>query len=149
MKLAEKSLQLRDNNIGRLFQRAGRIYSIRALELLHETGFHDIKISHSALLANLDLEGTHITQLAERAGMTKQAMGQLANDLEKKGYIRKTKDPVDKRATIIYFTKQGEKALHNAYEIKLKVEKEFEEILGKTQLTTLQNSLRKLIEGYF
>ena len=148
MKLGEKSAELRDNNVGRLFQRAGRLYSMRALELLHQEGFEDIKLSHSALFANLDLKGTQITVLAERAGMTKQAMGQLATDLELKGYIRKSKDPVDKRAYIIQFTKQAEKALHMAYAIKLKVEKEFASVLGNNQLASLNNLLKTLTDGY-
>ncbi|TQV89440.1 MarR family winged helix-turn-helix transcriptional regulator [Aliikangiella coralliicola] len=147
-KLQQKSIELRDNNLGRLFQRAGRAYSVRALSLLHERGFSDVKLSHSALFANLDLEGTQITVIAERAGMTKQAMGQLANDLEAKGYINKIKDPNDKRAYIIRFTKLGEKALHAAYDIKVIIEKEFEDLLGSKNVANLQKGLRKLIESY-
>ena len=146
--LAQKSIELRENNIGRLFQRAGRLYSERALSLLHEQGYSDVKLSHSALFANLDLEGTQITTIADRAGMTKQAMGQLATDLETKGYIRKIKDPTDKRAFIVQFTDQGKKALHAAYDIKLKVEKEFQQVVGTKNLKALQDVLQNLLRGY-
>jgi len=146
--LSHKSIELSDNNMGRLFQRAGRTYSERALSLLHERGFKDVKLSHSALFANLDLSGTQITTIAERAGMTKQAMGQLASDLEAKGYIRKSKDPEDRRAFIIQFTKLGEKALHAAYDIKVIIENEFKALLGRKNFAELQKTVLKLVANY-
>lgn len=146
--IEQKTIELRDNNIGRLFHKAGRIYSERALAFLHEKGFHDIKLSHGALFANLDIEGTQVTTLAERAGITKQAMGQLANDLEAKGYISKTKDPNDQRAFIIKFTELGKQAQHTAYDIKLMVEQEFTSLLGSKDVGALQNILQKLVNEY-
>ena len=144
--LGEKSIEMRDNNIGRLFQKAARDYSERALHLLHERGYTDITLYHTALLANLDLRGTHITTIAEKAGMTKQAMGQLANDLAEKGYVNKSKDPKDKRAIVIKFTPSGKKALHAAYDIKIQIEKDYKQLLGVENEAQLRRLLKRLID---
>jgi len=145
--LSEKSTELKENNLGRLCQKAGRAYSDKALSLLHQKGFADVTLSHTALFANLDLNGTIITTIAERAGMTKQAMGQLASDLEKKGYINKTRDLNDRRAILIQFTQLGRDAVRLAYDIKIVIEKEYNQILGKENIAILRELLQKLVRG--
>ena len=148
MKECPKSLiEMREKNIGRLFHQAARIYSEKALVLLHEKGFNDITLYHTALISNLDIEGTQITLIAERAGMTKQAMGQLANELESKGYVSKSRDPEDKRAYKIAFTDKGKEALEAAYHIKLMIEDEYTQILGKTNFLQLRQLLNTLLHS--
>ncbi len=75
---------LRQQNIGRLFQRAARAYSELALKKARDYGYGELTLFHTALISNLDIEGTRITTLAQRAGVSKQAMGQLVADLEKR-----------------------------------------------------------------
>lgn len=144
--LSPSLLEMRDKNIGRLFQRATRAYSERALTLLHEKGFNDISLFHTALIANLDIEGTQITVIAEKAGMTKQAMGQLATELETKGYVLKSRDPNDKRAFRVTFTDKGKDALTAAYQVKLIIEAEYAQKLGIENNVKLRQLLIKLLE---
>ena len=87
--LSKDLLEMRENNIGRLFQLATKSYSERALALLHDRGFTDITLFHTVLISNLDTEGAQITAIAEKAGITKQAMGQLANELAKNEVYRR------------------------------------------------------------
>ncbi len=145
--LNENVLEMRDKNIGRLFQRVARAYSERAVKLLRERGFNDITLSHTALIANLDVGGTRITTLADRAGMTKQAMGQLAKELEEKGYTERVEDTSDKRASLIRFTELGKDALHAAYEAKLTIEAEYAGLLGEKEVAQLRNQLEKLADA--
>src|SRR5689334_24302588 len=96
----EKLAAMRHENIGRLFQRAARAYSELALIKLQARGYAGLTLFHTALIANLDLEGTRITTLAERAGVTKQAMGQLVGELEERGFVKRLPVPDDKRASL-------------------------------------------------
>ena len=48
--------------------------------------------------------------LAERAGMSKQAMNQLLRSLEALGYIVRSDAPDEGRARIVRFTKRGRAA---------------------------------------
>ena len=142
--LEKNLLEMRDKNVGRLFQRVARAYSERAVELLHEKGFADITLFHTALISNLDAEGTRITTLADRAGVTKQAMGQLAHELEQKGYIERKKDVSDARASLVCFTELGKDFLRAAFAVKLTIETEYAALLGEKELVELRNQLEKL-----
>lgn len=144
--LPQNLIEMRDKNIGRLFQRAARAYSERALALLHEKGFDDITLFHTALIANLDIKGSQITEIAEKAGMTKQAMGQLATELETKGYVIKERDPEDKRAFRVSFTTKGKEALEAAYHVKLMIEAENSQKLGAENNLMLRQLLENLLE---
>ncbi len=138
---------MRQENIGRLFLRAHRAYSTRAVVLLRERGHEGLSLAHTSLLANLDTSGTRITTLAERAGMTKQSMSQLVVDLEGRGYIQRNPDPIDKRAVIVHFTEKGWQFLRDSYEIKLILEREYAAILGDAAMHELRRLLCLLLES--
>ncbi|MFN8373428.1 MAG: MarR family winged helix-turn-helix transcriptional regulator [Anaerolineae bacterium] len=142
-----KLQELREENIGRLLLHAYRHFNTLAFDKLHARGHTGLGLNHAALLANLDIEGTRITVLAERAGMTKQSMGELAQDLEQKGYIQRAADPVDKRATIIQFTEAGCRYLVDAYEIKQEIESEYAAVLGAGSMDQLRAFLKALGES--
>lgn len=136
---------MRQQNIGRLFQRAARAYSELALEKLQAHGYVGITLFHTALISNLDTAGTRITTLADRAGFSKQAMGQVVSELEQGGYITRVSDPTDKRATLIQFTEAGRQLLEVAYQVKLEIEAEYTARLGAANMESLRNLLETLI----
>lgn len=142
----DELLALRQQNIGRLFQRAARLYSETAFDKSVAYGHKGLTLYHTALISNLDVDGTRITTLADRAGITKQAMGQLVNDLEKRGYVRREQDPNDKRATLIQFTERGWEFLQDAFEIKKEIEAEYAQILGDDGMKTLRDLLYQLLD---
>ena len=142
---SEELVALRQQNIGRMFQRAARAYSELALQKLHEYGHDGLTLFHTALISNLDLEGTRITVLAQRAGVSKQAMGQLVADLEKRGYVERVPDPEDGRATIVKFTEQGWQLLQDAYQVKLAIEAEYTAVLGEPGMKNLWELLETLL----
>ncbi len=104
------------SDLGRLLLRAHRDFGARALAQLRARGVADLGLAHTALLATLDPAGggTSVTLLAERAAMTKQAIGELAIDLERGGYVTRAPDPADRRATIVTITAAGRRALRAA-----------------------------------
>jgi DNA-binding MarR family transcriptional regulator len=61
----------------------------------------------------LDATGARPSTLAQRAGITKQAISQLARELEARGYVEQVPDSTDTRAKIVRLTKRG-LALHAA-----------------------------------
>lgn len=136
--------EMRQENIGRMLLRAHRAFSQRAFQKLHERGHTGLGLTHTALLANLDLEGTRITVLAERADMTKQSMGELVQELEEKGYVDRIPDPTDRRATLVRFTQAGCKYLEDAYLIKVEIEAEYAALLGENGLADLRHVLTTL-----
>ena len=138
-------LHMRQENIGRLLQRAARDYSERALVKLEQHGHAGLTLFHTALISNLDIEGTQISVLAERAGMTKQSMGQVAHELEVRGYITRVDDPKDGRAIRLLFTEKGMQFLEDAYRAKLELEADYAYILGEAGFAQLRDMLGKLV----
>lgn len=136
---------LRAQHIGRLFQRVHRAFDMRAVEKLQARGHEGLTLAHTALLANLDLEGSRVTTLAERAGMTKQSMGQLARDLEQRGYIVRAPDRADRRAMCVTFTDAGWQFVRDAYEIKQEIEVEYIAILGEGRFEALRSIMTDLL----
>jgi DNA-binding MarR family transcriptional regulator len=97
----------RHANIGRLLNNAVRRFEERVLELMAHSGHGETRIAHVSLTRNLDLEGTRLTELARRASMTKQAMGELVDQCEAMGLVARSVDPSDRRARIVSFTVAG------------------------------------------
>jgi DNA-binding MarR family transcriptional regulator len=136
---------LRQEHIGRLLQRANRMFSEQATDMLRARGHTGLSLAHTTLLSHLDLDGTRISVLAERANMTKQAMGQLVAELERQGYLTRTSDPSDRRASLVQFTEAGWRFLLDAAEIKRSIEGEYATVLGEKRLAELRASLELLL----
>jgi DNA-binding MarR family transcriptional regulator len=136
----------RDESIGRLFLQAQRAYFKRGIAKLRARGHDRVTLAHTTLLPYLDPKGTSVTNLAERAGMTKQSMRQLVLDLEDKGYIKRIPDPNDGRATLVIFTVKGKHLIEDGNEVKKEIEDEYRALLGDRRLEALKGSLKTLIE---
>jgi DNA-binding MarR family transcriptional regulator len=142
----EQVAALRQQHTGRLFWRAHRAFGELAFEKLHARGYTGLSTVHTNLLANLDIEGTNVTTLADRAGITKQAMGRLVDDLEDKGYVQSMPDPADGRARLIKFTDTGWQFLLDSYEIKQEIEAIYADLLGEEGIAQLRAALEKVAE---
>jgi DNA-binding MarR family transcriptional regulator len=136
----------RDESLGRLFLQAQRAYFKRGIAKLRARGHDRVTLAHTTLLPYLDREGTSVTNLAERAGMTKQSMRQLVVDLEDKGYIKRIPDPDDRRATLVIFTAEGRRFIEDGNEAKKEIDDEYRALLGEKRLKALKASLKTLIE---
>lgn len=94
-------------NTGQLLLKAARLYNELAIRAVQSAGHPEIRASHLGIVPHLDLGGTRLTVLAERAGISKQAAGQIVTELEGLGYVERTPDPADGRAKVVRFTKKG------------------------------------------
>jgi len=81
---------------------------------LQAAGFSDITAAHHPVFYNLDPRGTRLTELAARAGMTHQSMGELVAALVDLGYLDRRPDPVDRRARLVVLTPSGKRAVERA-----------------------------------
>src|SRR4051812_37854302 len=72
--------------------------NLRVVEELGETA---LRAPHVTALRAMDMDGTRITTMADRAGVTKQAMGQVVKDLEDWGYVFVDSDASDGRARLV------------------------------------------------
>ena len=120
-----------------------------ALEGLHQQladeGFEGIRYVHGSVFRHIDAEGSRLTTLAERSGLSKQAIGELVGDLEDHGYLERVVDEADRRAKIIRLTDQGRMAQDAAARILADVEQRWSRLLGRDQVTMLRRALEQII----
>lgn len=141
----EQIHELRHENVGRLLVRAFMDFQMRCTEILQAGGHGEMTSAKLTMMYYLDLEGTRISTLAERAGMTKQSMGDLVRDLEVQGYVVRSPDPSDRRATLIQYSEAGKQFLAAAYAMKEEIDRLYASRLGETGLTDFANLLAQLL----
>ena len=138
---AQDNTRWRQQNVGRLLNNAVKRFESQILEHLEKAGHGGLSLSHIAITRNLDLEGTRATELARRAGITKQSAGELIAQLEQLALVERRPDPEDKRAKIVCFTPTGEAWLDAFRQALETAERDMAAQLGKTLYTQLHNAL--------
>lgn len=136
---------LRQEHIGKLLLLSSRIFERQAIAELRRLGFEDLRLTHLALIRATPLEGARTTEIAEFAGMTKQAVGQLAMELEAAGYIVRMPDPTDGRAKLVRFANRGQQLLAALPQVLLSAESHIGVLIGDADFITLRRILRRLI----
>jgi DNA-binding MarR family transcriptional regulator len=131
-------------NLGKLL---ASTYTALALELddrLAAAGFGDVRPSHGTVFGVVDAEGSRVTELAARAGMSKQAMGELVDHLEAAGYVTRAPDPRDRRARLVQLTRRGWECIAAGRRIVEELEREWGERYGSGRVAALRTALEEL-----
>ncbi|MGJ5180837.1 MarR family winged helix-turn-helix transcriptional regulator [Bradyrhizobium oligotrophicum] len=131
----------RHANVGRLLNNAMRRFEARVLALMAESGHGETRIAHVSLTRNLDVEGTRLTELARRASMSKQAMGELVDQCSELGLVVREADPQDGRARIVRFTPTGLRWLQAFGDAVDVAEAEMRKELGKAAMDAMLQAL--------
>ena len=108
---------------------------------LVDAGFNDHRVVHHNVMAHVTYEGIRLTELAEVAGITKQAMSELVIDLETLGYLQRSPDPLDRRAKLISFTDKGRAAVQAAMRAFEHIDAVLNVRLGSTTLRAVRGAL--------
>ncbi|HEY2531218.1 MAG TPA: MarR family transcriptional regulator [Xanthobacteraceae bacterium] len=137
----------RSRNMRQLLLRASRIVNRHVVEGLHARGYADLRSTHTTLLSNIDLAGSTVTVAADRAGITKQAMGRLVTELEGAGYIRVKIDPRDARAHILQLTEAGEQLMLDSLEVMAELERRYARSVGRNRLAAVLGGLAAFVES--
>ena len=140
--IAEGALEKhRDNNLRRLLAAATRALNRRITDELRRRGYKDTRPGHAMLLANLDFSGNSVTEIAERAQISKQAMARLAVELEEMGIIARRVSGTDKRALDVSFTRLGRELIRSTVAIVDQAERDLAREIGARSMTSLKRSL--------
>lgn len=128
-----------------LLRTAYNVLAARIFASVFGSGFDDLRPSHGNAMEQLELEdGLRLTDLATRAGITVQSMGELVDDLEVKGYLKRRPDPDDRRAKRIYLTDRGRKNARVAKRATADVENYLAELLGQQRYHLLRRTLEDI-----
>jgi DNA-binding MarR family transcriptional regulator len=105
--LSKNNAAWRIESVGRVLYSGTNLFVSDILRFVQKKGFESFAEVHLALLRNLDLKGSRLTQIAARARMTKPGMQELVDKAEDLGFVERTPDPLDRRAKTVMFTPSG------------------------------------------
>ena len=116
----------------------------RIIERLHERGFDDIDQPHLNVFQYPGPHGKRPSEITTNAGISKQALNYLLNEIERLGYVERKNDPDDARSKRIVLTRRGEAARQVIREAVVDVERDWERMLGVQRFATLKSLLQEL-----
>jgi DNA-binding MarR family transcriptional regulator len=145
-------------HLGRLLGHAMRRFDERVLNLMaHNVDVPlalsnlaaraQISAAHVHITRHLDLQGTRLTDLAHKAGMSKQAMGDLIDQSEAWGLVTRDPDPRDARARLVRFTPTGLLWLQAFKDAVAQAEREFRQEVGPDVATVVAIGLEAYAGG--
>ncbi len=108
--------------------------------------YSDLRPSQHKVLQMIPTDGARITDLAEIAGMTKQALGELVDGLEAAGYSTSVRDDQDRRIRMVTRTPKGEQAVTASVAAIEDVEAMFRRKVGTHRYDEMKATLRELCE---
>ena len=125
----------------------GQAYSLLGFQIVDGVvgAGYPQKPKHSAVFAQIDADGSRLTDLARRANITPQAMGELVDELEDLGYVTRRPDPSDRRAKLIVLTARGRAAVEAGKRTIDRLEDDITDLLGEQGHTTLRKLLGLLL----
>lgn len=151
----------RQTHLGRLLGDALRRFDARVLALMAHNidvplalsnlaARAQVSAAHIHITRHLALEGSRLTDLATRAGMSKQAMGDLVDQCTAWDLVRREPDPLDARARRVCFTATGLVWLQAFRDAVAQAEAEFHQAVGPEVATVVSIGLESYAsEGGF
>lgn len=133
-------------SVAQLLFRCARLLNEQAIARVRERFGVPVRPSHMSLFPHLDLEGTRLSVLTQRLGISKQAVGQLVGDLEDFGVLERMPDPDDGRAKRVCLTEEGRAWMFEGLAILGQLEGEMSQQLGDRRMRALHGTLLDLLD---
>ena len=130
-----------------LVEKAAHGLGVEMVATAHAHGFSEVRLAHDAVFGTLPGEGARITDMAARAGITKQSMGEVVRELVDLGICRMEPDPEDGRAKIVTYTDYGRQVTDAGFRHLQKMERRLARTFGE-DYETARRVLAWVIEEY-
>ncbi|VXA96840.1 MarR family winged helix-turn-helix transcriptional regulator [Aeromicrobium sp. 9AM] len=129
-----------------LVDRANRVMQADMVREAHRHGFTQVKQAHNAVFSTLGGGGARASDMAARAGITRQSMGEIVRELTSLGILTTAPDPEDRRAKLITYTPAGLELTTAGYQHILDLEAEFTGKFGADQYELVRDALEWVVQ---
>ena len=106
-------------------------------------GYSEIRLAHNAVFSTLYGEAARTSDLAARAGITKQSMGEVVRELAELGILEVKPDPEDRRAKLVTYTEKGLEVTMGGRDYLEQLERRFIDQFGEDDY----EAARRVLEG--
>jgi DNA-binding MarR family transcriptional regulator len=130
-----------------LLRTAYNVISAAIYRAVTQTGATDLRPAHGNVMEMLAIEdGLRLTDIAARAAMAPQSMGELVDDLVARGYLQRHQDRADRRAKRIYLTHRGRATAAATAVAARGVEDELRTALGAQRYLDMRRDLAAIAD---
>ncbi|MHA1567138.1 MAG: MarR family winged helix-turn-helix transcriptional regulator [Alphaproteobacteria bacterium] len=133
------------DHIGWDLWRATDVWTRRLTEEMVNHGFTWFGEARGKLIQHIGMSGLPQNALAQKAGMSKQAVQQQLDDLAADGIVERVPDPGDARRKLVQLTQEGLRALEVANKIKRTIESDYRHLVGDRAFETMKRALETII----
>ena len=119
-----------DQDIGLLALVIANGFTEAVLQRLGQAGFADTKFTHGFVVQGLLAGDTTVTELAERLGISVQAVSKTVQEMESLGYIEKRRDAADRRSFSLHLTERAHASVEASRIARAEVQSSLFESLG-------------------
>lgn len=126
--------------------RANRAMQSDMVHQAQTRGYGQAKAAHNAVFGTLPMEGARSADLAARAGITRQSMGEVIRELVDIGVLEMKPDPADRRAKLVTYTQEGLRQVQRGGEHIADFEDRMIAELGQEGYEQLRVGLHKIVE---
>lgn len=132
-------------SVAQLLFKCARLVNERAIDRVRSEQGLPIRVAHTVLFPHIDVtHGTRLTDLARALGVTKQAVGQLVDELVDMGMLERLPDPDDGRAKRVCYTEAGRQGLFEGLRVLGEEERFIERAVGPERFRELHRALLAL-----
>jgi DNA-binding MarR family transcriptional regulator len=129
-----------------LVHRANRALQSDMVREAQGRGYDWAKYAHNAVFGSLNEGGTRATEMAARAGITRQSMGEVIRELVDLGILEMQPDPADRRAKLVTYTPAGKKMASTGYQHIIDLERRFADEFGQQDYETARRVLERVAD---
>ncbi len=130
----------------RLVHRANRELQDDMVRQARAGGYAQAKPAHNSIFGTLPLEGARASDLAAKAGITRQSMGEVIRELVDLGVLEMRPDPSDRRAKLVTYTASGLEQVYAGTAHIVDVEERMIAELGEDGYERLRDGLRTVVD---
>jgi DNA-binding MarR family transcriptional regulator len=127
-----------------LVDRANRALQADMVQTAHRRGHPELKPAHNSVFGTLAEEGSRAADMAVRAGITRQSMGEVIREMVALGILEMRPDPADKRAKLVTYTEHGRWIAGHGYEHLIDLEQRFADEFGPEDYATARKVLDRI-----
>ena len=134
-------------HIGQLLVHLTRLFPTELYARLLDAGIEGARVPHTHVTAYIKAEGSRLTDLATQARMTRPAMAELVDDLQRLGIVERRPDPSDGRAKLICLTDDGWTAMRTGHKIIAELEADYAQLIGPESFEAMCQAMQALLSA--
>jgi DNA-binding MarR family transcriptional regulator len=129
-----------------LVDRANRALQTDMVRRAHADGHTEVKMAHNSVFGTLHAEGARAADMAARAGITRQSMGEVIRDMVALDLLEMRSDPNDGRAKVVTYSEHGLAVAADGFGYLGELERRFADEFGEDEYAVARDVLDRLID---